>query len=306
MTLVKIPAGEFLNRMKGDWTPYADDTPSQKITLTRDFLMSDREVSLGQFRQALEDPGVSVRERPYLRYEEDDDAQAEVYLTRIEKVFSRLENLTHKRSEEHPIQYVSWVQAVMYCNWLSRREGLQPCYERTGTIRKSPPAWDASYLYEEWRLIPGTNGYRLPTNAEWELACRASTTTDYSFGNNTQFLSRYAVHGQQGPGICGSKLPNGWGLFDMHGNLAEMCNDWVRSFRSDTQSKTDPMGPSEPVYLQPSYSGASRSSRDHWRKIRTGGNFWHLVSNKASYMASETPESSQLPDTGFRVVRSIR
>lgn len=305
MTMVKIPAGEFLNRMKGDWTLYADDTPSQKITVSRDFLISDREVSLGQFRLAIEDSNLGVRERPYLMYEEDEDAQAKVYLTRIEKVFLRLANLTHKRREEHPIQYVSWVQAVMYCNWLSRREGLLPCYERTGTIRQSPPDWDKSYLYEEWRLIPGMNGYRLPTNAEWELACRASTTTDYSFGNNPQFLARYAVHGQQGPGICGSKLPNGWGLFDMHGNLAEMCNDWVRSFRSDTQSKTDPMGPSEPVYVQPNYSGASRSSRDHWRKIRTGGNFWDLVSNKASYMASEIPESSQLPDTGFRVVRNL-
>jgi formylglycine-generating enzyme required for sulfatase activity len=304
MTMVKIPAGEFLNRMKGDWTPFPEDTPSQKITVSRDFLISDREVSVEQFRLAIEDPHVSLRERPYLRYQEDDDAQAEFYRTRKDKVFGRLLNRHGTISNEHPVPNVSWVQAVMYCNWLSRQEGLQPCYVRTGKIHEFP-GWDA-WFHEDWRLIPGTNGYRLPTNAEWELACRASTTTAFSFGDNTQFLSRYAVHEQKGPGICGSKLPNGWGLFDMHGNVAEFCNDWVRSFRSDTQSKTDPMGPSEPVYLPPDHPGASRSSKEHWRKIRIGGSFYDTVLNKASYMHSEVNLSSELPNTGFRVVRSIR
>lgn len=307
MTLVKIPAGEFLNRMKGDWTPFDDDMPSQKITVSRDFLISDREVSLGQFRLAIEDPHVGLRERPYLRYQEDDEAQAEFYLTRKDEVFKILYNKNPLLifDEEQPIQFVSWIQAVMYCNWLSRQEGLQPCYERTGKIHKSP-FWD-EYYNEDWRLIPGTNGYRLPTNAEWELACRASTTTDYSFGNNSQFLSRYAVHEQKRTAPCGSKLPNGWGLFDMHGNLTEYCNDWVRGFRSDTKSKTDPMGPSEPVYLPPNHPNSSPQGDQaslYWRKIQCGGAYLDTVLNKASYMHSEIHLFHE-GVTGFRVVRSL-
>ncbi len=309
MTMVKIPAGTFLNRMKGDWTPFDKDTPSQKITLTRDFLMSDREVSMGQFRQAMDDPDVGLRERPYLRYDEDDDVQAENYHNRADLVFEPLYTVLRPRDEQ-PVTYVSWIQAVMYCNWLSRKEGLQPCYERTGKIHRSvyhfssEPHWST----EDWRLISGRNGYRLPTNAEWELACRASTTTDYSFGNDTQFMGRYAVCDQSSPEPCGSKLPNGWGLFDMHGNLSEHCNDWVRTFRCDTQSKTDPMGPSQPVYLTPNYPDSSpESTFRHWRKVRNGGDFRKTdpVINKASFMDSEHPIHMETPDTGFRVVRNL-
>ncbi|MFT7629095.1 MAG: sulfatase activating formylglycine-generating enzyme [Mariniblastus sp.] len=310
MTMVKIPAGTFLNRMKGDWTPFDKDTPSQKITLTRDFLMSDREVSLGQFRQAMEDPDVGLRERPYLRYDDDDDLQAEIYRSRADLVFEPLYQVLGPR-DEHPVTRVSWIQAVMYCNWLSRKEGLQPCYERTGKIHRSvyhhfpsEPRWST----EDWRLIPGRNGYRLPTNAEWELACRASTTTDYSFGNDTQFMGRYAVCDQSSTEPCGSKLPNGRGLFDMHGNLSELCNDWVRTFRCDTQSKTDPMGPSQPVYLKPNYPDSSpESTFRHWRKVRSGGDFRKKdpVINKASFLDSEHPIHQETPDTGFRVVRNL-
>lgn len=313
LTMVRIPSGTFLNRMKGDWTPFDKDTPSQKITLTRDFLISDREVSLGQFRQAMEDPDVGLRERPYLRYDEDDDFQAEIYRTRADQVFECLYNLVRRPSEEHPVTYVSWNQAVMYCNWLSRKEGLQPCYERTGKIHRAIAYGRGNgnlFFIENWRLLPGRNGYRLPTNAEWELACRATTTTDYSFGNDTQFLARYAVCNQSHPDPCGSRLPNGWGLFDMHGNLFEHCNDWVRSFRSDTQSKTDPMGPSHPIYVTPNYPDSSPTTpREwlYWRKIKCGGDFRTTdpVINKASFMASEFPVHTESPDTGFRVVRSI-
>ncbi|MFT5303022.1 MAG: sulfatase activating formylglycine-generating enzyme [Mariniblastus sp.] len=193
----------------------------------------------------------------------------------------------------------------MYCNWLSRKEGLQSCYERTGKIHKFPYA---ERFNEDWRLIPERNGYRLPTNAEWELACRGSPTTDYSFGNDTRFLARYAVHKKVRPEPCGSQMPNEWGLFDMHGNAEELCNDWVRDFCSDMESKTDPLGPSKPVYLSTRYPDSlpvdGRNSR-HWRKIRCGGYFGEVVLNKASFQHSDIPINSELPDTGFRAVRNL-
>jgi formylglycine-generating enzyme required for sulfatase activity len=79
-------------------------------------------------------------------------------------------------------------------------------------------------------LIPGANGYRLPTEDEWEYACRARTTTAFSFGGDEDLLDRYGIYARNqrndGAHPVGSKLCNAWGLFDMHGNVREWCQDW--------------------------------------------------------------------------------
>lgn len=87
------------------------------------------------------------------------------------------------------------------------------------------------------------------TDASFELACRATTTTAFSFGDDAQFLPRYAVAQQDTFQVCGSKLPDGWGLFDMHGNVAEWCEDWAPGFRNDMQSEIDPLGPGRHALL---------------------------------------------------------
>jgi formylglycine-generating enzyme required for sulfatase activity len=113
----------------------------------------------------------------------------------------------------HPVQQVNWNDASMFCNWLSSQEGLERCYkqiEKTG----------------KWQLIPDTDGYRLPNDAEWEYACRAGTRTRFACGNAAEFLEDYAVYAKEEftkPG--GSKLCNAWGIFDMHGNVWEWVND---------------------------------------------------------------------------------
>ncbi len=111
-----------------------------------------------------------------------------------------------------PVQSVSWFEAVMFCNWLSTVDGAQPCYLK---------------LKSNWELVQSTGGYRLPTENEWEIACRAGTSTTFSSGEDLEILSDYAVilshHSEPGA----TKMPNAWGLFDMHGNVYEWCQDWL-------------------------------------------------------------------------------
>jgi len=120
-----------------------------------------------------------------------------------------------KEGDDYAATYVSWEDAVEFCRKLSAKEGVE---------------------------------YRLPTEAEWEYACRAGTTTAWSFGDDESQLGEYAWYetnavyvGEIYAHIVGQKKPNPWGLYDMHGNVDEWCQDWVGEYPSG--DVTDPMGP---------------------------------------------------------------
>ena len=76
-------------------------------------------------------------------------------------------------------------------------------------------------------------GYRLPTEAEWEYACRAGAHTEYCWGNDSASLGRYAVFAVDRAEKCGSRLPNAWGLFDVHGNVFEWCQDGYGTYKAE-------------------------------------------------------------------------
>jgi formylglycine-generating enzyme required for sulfatase activity len=144
--------------------------------------------------------------------------------------------------EQRPVESVSWTEATNYCAKLTDQE------RRAGRL-------------------PAGYAYRLPTEAEWEYACRAGTTTRFSYGDDPGYsqLGKYAWHGANSDGtthIVGQKLANPWGLYDMHGNVWQWCGDWYGAHPGG--SVTDPWGPttgSVRVVRGGSWSFAARACR---------------------------------------------
>lgn len=140
---------------------------------------------------------------------------------------------SHFKGPNQPLEQINWTDAALYCNDRSMAEGLEPCYDE-----------------QTWECNFDANGYRLPTEAEWEYACRAGTTTRYSFGNDPRGLGEYAWSAENSSNTThpvGRKKPNPWGLFDMHGNVAEWCNDrYADDYYSQSPEK-NPRGPTEGV-----------------------------------------------------------
>jgi formylglycine-generating enzyme required for sulfatase activity len=194
-------------------------------------------------------------------------------------------NPSYLKGDNLPVERVSWYDAVEYCNRRSQREGFTPAY----TIDKSRTdpnnnGDDRLKWVVTWNR--NANGYRLPTEAEWEYACRAGTTTTYNTGatinDNTGW---YDANSDDRTHPVGQKSANRWGLYDMHGNVYEWCWDWFGTYPSGAQ--TDPMGVS---------SGSMRVIR--------GGSFFNTAQRVRSALRSSIFPNSVGTNVGFRVVRN--
>ena len=147
---------------------------------------------------------------------------------------------------------------------------------------------DVQAFIEKLNQREGGNKYRLPTEAEWEYAARAGSTTRFSFGDNEGRLGEYAWYNSNSGSkthSVGQKRPNAWGLYDMHGNVREWCQDWYDDYPSG--SVTDPTGP---------HSGS--------RRVLRGGS-WNYVPRgvRGAYRNFFSP-GNRLSDMGFRLLRT--
>jgi formylglycine-generating enzyme required for sulfatase activity len=232
MTMLEMPPGTFT---MGDAKMLNPEKPHQ-VTLTRPFFVCDREIWMDLYQQFLADSTWPADKKPREGWKPD-------------------RNICP--SGDCPAHMVSWEDAVLFCNWLSCRDDRQPCYKPLDLqrIKVREGEKERELEFEDWDWDRQANGYRLLTEAEWEYACRAGTTTPWSFGNEIEQLSSYAIFGmlvfenqpgkyQAEPGA--KKMPNNWGLFDMHGNMREWCWDWYEDSKAKVPAK-DPSGPPRPV-----------------------------------------------------------
>ena len=232
LKLVLIPPGEFLMgstpaqveqalatatalKMSGPDKRYIpDESPQHRVVITRPFRLSSTEITVGQFRRFLE---------------------SSLYKTETERLGG---GNTHRRPAPKvaPTEYI-YDPALSYAS---------PGYPVTDDSPATQITWNDAVAFCDWLGREERAKYRLPTEAEWEYACRAGTTTEFSFGDDMNQLGEYAWYGKNSngrSGPVGTKRPNPFGLFDMHGNTREWCADWYGKAWYKQSPIEDPAGP---------------------------------------------------------------
>ena len=226
MRLAHIPAGKFEMGSPKIESGREEQERRHEVELTKDFHMGVHEVTIGQFREFVRDAGYKTEA------ERDDKGSWRITSTGSFEQDAKYNwtNPGFEQADDHPVVDVSWNDAAAFCHWLSRKE------KRT---------------------------YRLPTEAEWEYACRAGAGTPYSFGNDPEGLStsgnvadataraKFAawslgIKGEDGYAYTapvGQFKPNRFGLYDMHGNVWEWCEDWFDENAYGNRERIDPTGP---------------------------------------------------------------
>ena len=186
-------------------------------------------IPAGEFLMGANDGPVDVKPAHPVRVDAFLMDQCEV----IQEVYERMSgnNPSRRKSPRNPVEQVTWSAAVKFCNARSVQEGLTPCYD-----------------LKTWECNFAANGYRLPTEAEWEYACRAGTASRFFFGVREEELKSHAWfegNSASKPHPVGQRKPNDWGLYDMAGNVWEWCNDFYGAKYYRDSPVANPHGPAQ-------------------------------------------------------------
>ena len=266
---VLVKAGTF---QMGSEDGENSNKPVHKVTITKPFYMGKYEVTQAEYEK-------------YCSYTE-----------------SYSPSSGYGYGDNYPAYYVSWYDALVYCNKRSIAEGLTPCYSIDGSIDPEewgelPPAWDDP-LCDTWDAATcnwNANGYRLPTEAEWEYAARAGDKTvdslTYSGTSDVNKFGDYAWYMDNSNSTThevGTKLQNAFGLYDMSGNVWEWCWNWFTdSYDTTTEGGSDPTG----------------TSAGSHRVFRGGSWYYGSVYCAVSYRGDYEYPYYRGFNLGFRVVR---
>jgi formylglycine-generating enzyme required for sulfatase activity len=223
MTFVVFPAAEYTIGSAADEANHRVNEARHPVKLTRPIAVSDREIAWEQFNSFDNRLHHDTWEKQYVRQ-----------LTATEPVFG-----------------VNWYEAVSYCRWLTKYAGMSEDDQAYGDPASldqerfpADPDPQALSAPRNWPVNLEKRGFRLPTDAEWEVACRSGTNTAYSFGNDLELLGSYgwfAENSNKWSHAVGLLRPGPRGLFDVHGNLFEWCHDWFDDFPNNLPSE-DPTG----------------------------------------------------------------
>jgi formylglycine-generating enzyme required for sulfatase activity len=254
MQLVLIPAGTYWRgSSKTDAYRIDDELPQHRVRITRPFYIGVCEVTVGEFRQF-------VDAQAY-RTEAERDGKGgfgwgeTAYEPKPEYTWQYV-GIT--QTDEHPVVNVSWNDAMAFCQWLTQKEGAT---------------------------------YRLPTEAEWEYACRAGSRTRYSYGYDDAAMEEHAWFEANSSLVThpvGGKRPNVWGLYDMHGNVFEWCLDCYGTYPGAGLPVDDPVGPDANVY-----------------RVYRGGYWYSPAAQCRSAIRQKSQPKNRSGSLGFRVVRQV-
>ena len=253
--MVLIPAGVFRMGGTSDEAGLSNEYPQHSVTLTSGFYMGKYVVTEAQYFAVMKKPSGAPK------------------------------------GDNYPAHGLSWYDAIAFCNTLSMMEDLSPAYSIAGST--DPADWGSpaanTAAWNAAAIISGADGYRLPTEAQWEYACRAGTSSAYNTGANAiddktgWYISNAVSSNKMHP--VGELPPNKWLLYDMHGNVNEWCWDWYIGSYSGAAA-IDPAGPA---------SGANRVIR--------GGSYSSYAELLRSASRGSAPPSAA--GHGFRLVRPL-
>ena len=201
--VVTVPAGSFLmgsdpSELELPGWNHAEEQPRHEVIITRRFVLASTEIT-----QAL-----------------------------YERVTGH--NPSNAKDPDHPVEKITWLEAVAFANQLSEQQGLEPCYAIEGEQVR-------------WPRGPACQGYRLPTEAEWEYAARAGTRTAFAGSDRLDGVGWYEGNSGDVLHPVGQLAPNPWGLYDMSGNVWEWVWDWYdpATYGAGSAPRKDPVGPAE-------------------------------------------------------------